>query len=140
MWNFNDASSGNICGSVANFCMTSSAPLTRSRTCTISGQSLTGHQSIIPRGFFCTGKCTRKHKKNLDLMVTVKLHGKRRIERRLFFPTVASSLSLCFLKVFCFRPFFGPSQILRQTTLFYQCCICKCIFFSITSFAGRELF
>ena len=60
------------------------------------------------------------------------------MERRLFFQPYASSLSLCFLRVFCFCPFFGPSQILRQATSFYQCCICKRVFF-FTSFAGHEL-
>ena len=74
MWNFNDASSGNICGSVANFCMTSSAPLTRSRTCTILASLWQAINPSFPEVFLCTGKCTRKHKKNLDLMVTVKLH------------------------------------------------------------------
>ena len=46
------------------------------------------------------------------------LHGKRLIERRLFFPTVASSLSLCFLRDFCVCPFFGPSQILHKLLCF----------------------
>ena len=55
------------------------------------------------------------------------------------FPTVAGSLSLCFLRVLCFRPCFGPFQILRKTTSFLQCFMCKCSFLFITSLAGREL-
>ena len=68
-----------------------------------------------------------------------KLHGKRLIERRLFFqpwqvhfPCVFSGISAAI----CVRPFFGLSQILRQTTSFYQCCICKCVSLSITSVAA----
>ena len=65
--------------------------------------------------------------------------GKRRIERRLFFQLLRVHFPCVFSGFFCFRPFFGPFQILRKTTSFLQCFMCKCSFLFITSLAGREL-
>ena len=54
------------------------------------------------------------------------LHGKRLIERRLFFQLLRVHFPCVFSGFFCFRPFFGPFQILRKTTSFLQCFMCKC--------------
>ena len=53
-------------------------------------------------------------------------------------PAVASSFCLCFLNMLCFGPFFWLSEILRQTTLFFQFLLVRLYFSCFTCVAGLE--
>ena len=90
------------------------------------------HPSVTPQ---MVKKCIFDHG---ELWAVVQLHGKRRIERRPFFQPLRVHFP-CVFSGFFACPFFGSFQILRKTTSFLQCFMCKCSSLFITSLAGREL-
>ena len=64
-------------------------------------------------------------------IIGCQLLGKRLTERRLFFQQLQVHFACVFSGISAFVHFFGASQILRQTILFFQCCTCKCVSLSL---------
>ena len=74
-----------------------------------------------------------------NIATIAKLHGKRRIERRLFFQPLQVHFPCVFSGFSAFVHFLDPLKSCDKLLRFINAVSVSVYFFPITSFAGREL-